>query len=799
MVEGDEFESSVRIIQGTPESGWTTFPWPEDVYQPSPESVRSIAIDDRGNRWFFCDCGFARQASDGRWTVFPSEADWALAEQDPTLGRVADLFYGSETSIAFGGDGSSYLRSNNSDAGFFRLNEAGNWRRYHTDDPPVGRDVAAIAADPTGRVWLASRNLNLLERRGDGTWMEPLPTTSQSSSLSAELMTDHRGRIWLADGAVLWHIDPATQDRRRYDKADGLDVGAILVLAPDPSGAVWAGGENGLSRQAAADGRWEAVPLPDPSMSRRVAAIDFDRQGGAWVGIVRELKSDPSDPGRAVTRPGGVLHRDRSGQWQVFSVADGLINDVIRDLLLDRQGNLWVGHGEWSTGEGGGATRFAADGTWTRFTDADGLIGAVKAIEEDRDGNIWFGTRRGVSRRSPSGVWASFAAEIGIRPGLNYQGVTALVAGPDGSVWIGTDSSLGESLWKHHPDSGFQAHKLSTRSGGGITVAALAVDRRGGILVGLPNQRIERIEADGTMSTLIINDRLNGSISDLAPDARGQLWAATADGLARQGSDGRWRTFHTGDGLPGPLVEAAVVDPAGGSVWVGVGPTQPSHNAPWLSGGLCQLVGDGPCQRVDVPELAAGNGIRTLALDGAGSLWLASYEAGRGSNQYSMNRVGTGVHRRDQAGQWAHYDVSDGLPSNEVRAIAVDASGDVWFATDKGLGHLVPARMQTGASWLNESMRSLIDSDDGGDWTTLTMADGLPSNEIHTVSIAPDGALWVGTADGVARRGGDGAWRSWGTSEGLSAPNVIDIAFDTAGNAWLATTGGGAAVLLRQW
>ena len=784
MVEGDSLQSSLRIIQGTPESGWTTLPWPEEVWEPGPRTVDSIAIDDRGNRWFFSRYAFARWAPDGRWTVFRQDADGEMLARDSSLDVLWDPFY--RATMAFGGDGSNYFHADGSDAGFFQLSEAGNWRRFHTDDPPVGRDVAAVASDSTGRVWLTSGNL--IERRRDGTWVGA-PPTSDIGVDSDVLVTDPQNRMWMTDYAALWRVDLTTPDRRRYDKADGLDVGSIQDMAVDPAGAMWVGGSNGLSRQLA-DGRWEAVTLPDPSMSRIVIDIDFDRQGGAWVGIAG--RRDPTDANHPVTSPGGVLHRDPSGHWQTFSVSDGLINDAITALSIDRAGNLWVGHDSGPLGEVGGATRLAADGTLTRFTAVDGLNGAVQAIEADRDGSIWFGTRNGLDRRSPSGVWSTFTSEIQMRSGSAW--VSTLLADPDGSLWIGVVGSR-EVLWRRRTDGSIDAYPLPFISGSRSRLA-LAVDPRGGILVGWTNQRIERIESDGTMSTLIVVDRLDAYayVRDLVPDARGQLWAATFDGLARQGTDGSWRTFHTADGLPGPLVEAAVVDPADGSVWVGAGPTQPDFSSTRRSGGLCHLVGDGPCQPVDVPDMAAGKGVRTVALDNAGGIWLSTYEIGKRGGD-----VGTGVHRRDRAGQWAHYDASDDLPSNDVRAIAVDASGNIWFATNKGLGHLVPASIQTGASWLNDFVRSLIESDDGGAWTTLTMADGLPSNEIRTVSIAPDGALWVGTADGVSRRGGDGTWRSWGTSQGLSAPIVVDIAFDPVGNAWLATTGGGVSVLLRQW
>ena len=136
--------------------------------------------------------------------------------------------------------------------------------------------------------------------------------------------------------------------------------------------------------------------------------------------------------------------------------------------------------------------------------------------------------------------------------------VSTLLADPDGSLWIGVVGSR-EVLWRRRTDGSIDAYPLPFISGSRSRLA-LAVDPRGGILVGWTNQRIERIESDGTMSTLIVVDRLDAYayVRDLVPDARGQLWAATFDGLARQGTDGSWRTFHTADGLPGPLVEAAV-------------------------------------------------------------------------------------------------------------------------------------------------------------------------------------------------------------------------------------------------
>jgi hypothetical protein len=74
----------------------------------------------------------------------------------------------------------------------------------------------------------------------------------------------------------------------------------------------------------------------------------------------------------------------------------------------------------------------------------------------------------------------------------------------------------------------------------------------------------------------------------------------------------------------------------------------------------------------------------------------------------------------------------------------------------------------------------------------LTHLDGLPSNLIVDLAVAPDGALWVATDKGVSRlRVADGAvtLTTFAALDGLALP-VRNVAVDAAGTVWLATDGG---------
>ena len=86
-------------------------------------------------------------------------------------------------------------------------------------------------------------------------------------------------------------------------------------------------------------------------------------------------------------------------------------------------------------------------------------------------------------------------------------------------------------------------------------------------------------------------------------------------------------------------------------------------------------------------------------------------------------------------------------------------------------------------------------------FTSITTADGLPSNDVRDVAFAPSGAMWFATLSGVARDDGNGNVDVFRTGDGLPSNTVRQIAIDevTVGGvvrevAWAATSGGLARI-----
>jgi hypothetical protein len=71
---------------------------------------------------------------------------------------------------------------------------------------------------------------------------------------------------------------------------------------------------------------------------------------------------------------------------------------------------------------------------------------------------------------------------------------------------------------------------------------------------------------------------------------------------------------------------------------------------------------------------------------------------------------------------------------------------------------------------------------------------GLPQNAVHALAQTPDGYIWVGSDEGVARFDGV-RFVTFGTREGLSGGLVRELLADSRGTLWAGTASGGLARL----
>ena len=268
------------------------------------------------------------------------------------------------------------------------------------------------------------------------------------------------------------------------------------------------------------------------------------------------------------------------------------------------------------------------------------------------------------------------------------------------------------------------------------------------------------------------------AIKALARDRDGYLWVATADGLARHDGVGMrlWR-HQPGDprGLPGNNVQALLVD-ARDRVWVAT-----------EGGGIsvldAQRQGFVHYRKATHPQLGSDD-IWAFAQH-AGSVWFGAYDGG-------LHRIGDDgtIHRYAAA--------SDGLPSDTVLALAVDAGGALWIGT-AAPPLVYSLTMQADGLWVGTS-DGVWRRDAGGDWTQPAWSPMFRRpNAMNAIVRARDGGSWIASQRGL--------WRQQGAEPpspvrlgGPDIPRGITAMLqDADGALWVPVAGVGLGYLRPDW
>ena len=157
--------------------------------------------------------------------------------------------------------------------------------------------------------------------------------------------------------------------------------------------------------------------------------------------------------------------------------------------------------------------------------------------------------------------------------------------------------------------------------------------------------------------------------------------------------------------------------------------------------------------------------------------------------------VGTsvGIDRWETAsGKRRRLGAGDGVTGATIRGLVLGAGGQLWFATDAGVGRydidggralMMPAPAQAIAAAVTGMRALAADNAGGGVWVAGTAglfhvdSSGFTSTtfkgEVTALYAAPGGELWIGTRDGVVRRSAGGVFTP--EREGSTLKNIVAI------------------------
>jgi signal transduction histidine kinase/ligand-binding sensor domain-containing protein len=577
--------------------------------------------------------------------------------------------------------------------------------------------IFAMAQTPDGYLWLAG-SFGLF--RFDGVRFMPWkPPNGQSlPSGPYSLLASRDGTLWIGtyDGLASWN------GREFISRHPEVGGGFVTSLLEDRDGTIWVGMLSDHGRVCSIRPGQTRCSVPEAGLGAFVWSLAQDRSGHVWVGADTGVwRWSPGTPQR-YPLPGRVGDLTTTADGQVLAgIQGGGLVEVAGDrlvphrfrragepgawltdrdvksnkLLRDRDGGLWIGT------QGLGLIH-VKDGQADTLTRAEGLSGSIAcSLFEDREGNIWYGSDKGVDRFVKLPVTTLSSSQ-----GLPDEITRSIAATTDGSLWVATNDGLARwtdgtpTVYKERdglPDS--HVHSLYQDTDGRLwvsTARGLAYFENGRFvgLEGLPSQEIYVITGD----------------------AAGNLWLSGNNGLARL-HRGRfvenfpWATF----GRKHPA-HAVLVDRGG--VWLSF----------WDEAALYFKDRKVEATYTSAQGLGAGH-VAALRLDAEGAVWAATGEGG-------LSRI--------KNGRVTTLTVANGLPCNRIHWTTLDNNGSLWMYTICGLVRVGRDEL---AAWIADPKRQVKLTHWGGaDGVPLLAA--VPSYYNPPVAKTPDGKLWfVGAGD----------------------------------------------------
>ena len=357
----------------------------------------------------------------------------------------------------------------------------------------------------------------------------------------------------------------------------------------------------------------------------------------------------------------------------------------------------------------------------------------VQAIAQTSDGYLWIGTREGLARFDGDQFDPVALSAQTTEPSIN-----CLLAGRDGSLWIGTD---GRGLF--HLCRG-ELQRCEIPGLQNINFSVLGICEAGDHSVwfetpdGIYTWINGRIESQaGRYDSKRPQPELGSGKKPICADATGKIWVLNGN-LVRADLPVATNYFAKSDPLPNS--NRTLYCDRDGVFWIGTDSS--------ASNVLIRV------QAGEITKYPRQNGPagfpQVISRDSAGNLWVGSYE---GLSRLVDGKFVAFTARDDSASASAY----------KIYAIVEDREHNLWIGSDEGLTRLTPKRFKTitkkdglasnvalavcassdGSTWIS-SWGSGLSHYVNGKIEVLNTTNGLPSNFVMALAETRDGSLWAG-------------------------------------------------------
>jgi len=436
--------------------------------------------------------------------------------------------------------------------------------------------VDAIHQDSSGNLWLGTSE-GLV--RYDGLEYYYYPTDSMADKAVSAINVDSEGKIWVGhpNGKITFIKNKKIE---KWEPEEGLGEQKITSIFKDSKNMMWfATAGEGVYRLKGK--RLTNLNTDDGLADNFTYCISETSDGKIWFG----------------TDAGLSAYDQQSKTFEVFSNDNGLPDNIVKSIDFDANNNLWIGMEDggvcffdtktkqffplegWNFGTVNNLLISEENNIWVsvkkngtvnirlingkpiyrHFLTDNGLINNdIKTIFKDRENNIWMGASNGISLYTGD-LFSTIPATF--HPA--FVQIFSFLQDNENCYWLCSQNGL-YRITKDIYSNLLIERIFESSKDANIQYVSLYKDEDGFVWVGTFNKGVFRFNPkDQTYKNFTTKDGLaNDNVISISGKNR-KIWFSTlGGGVSMLNIDQQWQfsTFNTSNGLPADYVYSSFTD-----------------------------------------------------------------------------------------------------------------------------------------------------------------------------------------------------------------------------------------------
>ena len=249
---------------------------------------------------------------------------------------------------------------------------------YNQDSKGIGDQIRYLKNDINGNIWIGTNDARIsMYNYKTGRFIYNPVINRYIRSFVTALDIDSKNQLWVGtmEGLIYYDInEDKSQFLTQIEGLNGRDISALYV---DTKDRVWVGinnkGLNVIEGKSFRKIEFDGMVTPKCMIE--------DKDGNILIGTLAK----------------GILVCDGNTIIKSITENDGLLSNLITQLNIDNKNNVFVGTSR-------GLNKIDKEGNIHVFTEKTGFTGIEakeNATYKDKDGNLWFGTVKGVTKYQP--------------------------------------------------------------------------------------------------------------------------------------------------------------------------------------------------------------------------------------------------------------------------------------------------------------------------------------------------------------------------------------------------------------